>query len=298
MGRSNSMPVREEVVQANDSDAPKKDACVTNSSQPSTRKRTTTDMAKEFLAIDLALEECCRGPNPKARVTAYTHVYNLCSRKHGTEIKEAVYEKFSSEMRHCVEELEASIRNALRRFESAPSTVGDFSQVASAWRRLARRFGVVEATFRYLDRYYVPTKKVAPLKSVRLSLLSDAALEEVAEGLFKSVILVIRDGTMHISAEAVRDFVAAWLDLVAASGLQVGAVNVLREHLVVVLSKGGDALVGVRRATIAWNATRSAANGLANGHILQLQTPLVRLIVEHLSEQDLHEVYSLRNLSA
>lgn len=235
-------------------------------------------LEQEFLTIEQGLQEYCENPTATAFMRIYTCIYNLCNeRKRKHLVCKAVYDKYLAETSVCADQL----RDSMSMFSAA---LGDtrrrssFSIVLNSWCHLQRRLHALQASFGYLDRYYVPRSHLASLSDVRLALLQKAGLEEQALGMWSSVALGIRSGGVRIGCNGLQELVTAWVSLMRVAGLENEAMltcvaGALREHFVVMISSGKP-------------------GGTAVDRVLRMQPPLVQCIVEYLSEPDLFEVYS------
>lgn len=238
-------------------------------------------LEQEFLTIEQGLKEYCENPTATSFMRIYTCIYDLCNeRKRKHVVCKAVYDKYHVETALCAEQLRDSMSGLL----VAPGAPWQesVSHMLHSWCHLQRRIHALQASFGYLDRYYVPRSQLATLSDVRLALLEEAGLEEQAEVMWSSIGASIRDGHVRMGCTAIQELASAWVSLMRVAGLEKDSMltcvaNALREHLVIMLSSG-------------------KSGGTAVDRVLRMQPPLVQLIAEYLSEQDLCEVYSVERL--
>lgn len=258
------------------------EAAADASKMPAAAEAAQDDVLQEkFLTIEHGLQEYCKNPTATAFMQIYTCIYNLCNeRKRKHVVCKAVYDKYRVETALCAEQLRNSMSElcgALQASQQQP-----FARALGCWCHLQRRIHALHSSFGYLDRYYVPRSHLATLSDVRLAVLQEAGFDDQAVVMWSAVSTGIRVGQVHIGCSAIQTLVSTWVGLIRVAGLEQEAMltcvaNALREHIVVMLSSGRP-------------------GGTAIDRVLRTQPPLVQLIAEYLSEQDLFEVYSIEGL--
>jgi len=246
-------------------------------------------LTEKFNVIENGLNEYCENSTASSFMEIYTCIYDLCNRReHKNAVCRAVYELYRRETQSAVRQL----ATACRRMSGAlpPSLQVLSSEVLLEWQRLERRFHALQASFGYLDRYYVPRASLENLSTLRLSILAAENLEEEAQLMWNILAASLRDGHASISFQRMRELADAWGTLTRVAGMQdtaaaAGASSALREHLAATFTEGREPL-----------GRSGAASGTATDRVLGMQRPLVRVIIEFLSEQDLCQVYSVRSM--
>jgi len=246
-------------------------------------------LSKKFAIIERGLDDYCENATAVSFMQIYTCIYDLCNgREHKNAVCRAVYELYRRETQLSVQQLST----ACQRLSAAPpaSLQQLSSEVLLEWRRLERRFHALQASFGYLDRYFVPRASLEPLSALRLSTLQAEGLEEQAQKMWNVLAISLRDGYAAMSFQRMQQLAEAWGTLTHVVGMEeaaaaTGASRALREHLAATFTEGRKPLG--RPGTVS---------GMATDRVLGMQRPLVREIIEFLSEQDLCQVYDVRSL--
>jgi len=274
-------PLDESLVKALAEDASHR-AAADAAQMPAAADAAQDDALEEkFLTIEQGLQAYCENPTATAFMQIYTCIYNLCNeRKRKHLVCKAVYDKYRVETSLCAQQLRDSMSGLCGALET--SWQEPFSRVLHSWCHLQRRIHALQASFGYLDRYYVPRSHLATLSDVRLAVLQEAGLDDHAVVMWSAVAAGIRDGQVRIGCSAMQTLAATWVGLIRVAGLEQEAMftcvaDALREHVVVMLSSGRP-------------------GGTAVDRVLRTQPPLVQLIADYLSEQDLFEVYSVEGV--
>lgn len=272
------------------------------SSQPCLEKSDMEDVessGESLSAIDKGLDGYCEKPSPSAFMEIYTCVYNLCNNRDRKQLVcQSVYNKYQQETVLCSQRLHNSMKSLTSAAQS-PSSAEAWRAIADEsigeWKRLERRLYALQNSFGYLDRYYVPRAHLASLDSVRMQVLEEADIEEKSREMWASIAMALREGRLRISFQLMSLLQENWMSvqklLPAASGRVSGSCNewfseALREHLVTTFVEGFFPR-GVAPLRICPCA--------ATARVLGAQTPLARVILEFLSEQDLAQVYSTQS---
>lgn len=246
-------------------------------------------LSKRLLIIEQGLNEYCENPTAMVFMQIYTCVYDLCNgREQKNAVCRAVYRLYSHETQMGVQHLAASCQ---RLVDSPPGCLQELSsEVLLEWRRLERRFHALQASFGYLDRYFVPRANLETLSALRSSTLEAEAMEEHARTMWSFLATSLRDGCVAISFSQMSQLAEAWSSLTRVVGMEEAAAATsaslaLREHLAVTFTE-------CRRPL----GRPSTVSGMATDRVLGMQRPLVREIIEFLSEQDLCQVYSVQSM--
>jgi len=245
-------------------------------------------LSERFSVIGQGLDEYCENPSAGTFMQIYTCIYDLCNgREHKNAVCCAVYELHCRETQLCAKRLAASCQ----KLAAAPASLDEvIPQVLHEWQWLSRRFHLLQASFGYLDRYYVPRAGLESLSAMRLSTLQAAGFEEHALSMWNMLSATFRDGYAAVSFQRIRDLAEAWGSLVQVAGMQeisvtTAANKALREHFAASFTEGRGPC-----------SRPDTSMGTATDRVLGMQRPLVREIIEFLSEQDLWQVYSVPSM--
>lgn len=237
--------------------------------------------------IDRALDAYCEAPTAAAFMQIYTCVYDLCNgREQKDLVCRAVYEVHCKETQQCLQQLATSCQ--ILTAGATTSLQDASSRVLPEWLRLERRFHILQASFSYLDRYYVPRANIDPLATFRSSALQASPVPSLAQTMWSVLAASLGDGDVVISFGRMREIADAWNSLAFVLGLEDESVascagHTLRAHLASTFTEGRQPL-----------GRPSTELGTATDRVLGTQRPLVRLILDFLSEEDLCQVYSLQ----
>lgn len=241
-------------------------------------------LQERFAVIGRGLDEYCENPSAGTFMQIYTCIYDLCNgRGHKNAVCRSVYELHSREMDTCAQRLVASCQ----KLAGAPLSLQEvIPQVLLEWQWLSRRFHVLQASFGYLDRYYVPRARLETLSAFRVLCLNAAGFQEHALAMWNVMSSSFRDGYATIGFQRMHELAEAWGTLVQGAGMQdlvvtTASNKALREHLAASFTEGRGPLGS------------DAALSTASNRVLGMQRPLVGLIIEFLSEEDLWQVYSV-----
>jgi len=237
-------------------------------------------LSERFPVIGQGLDEYCENPSAGTFMQIYTCIYDLCNDKdHKNAVCAAVYDFHCRETQLCAQRLVATCQ----RLAAAPASREVIPQVLLEWQWLSRRFHVLQGTFGYIDRYYVPRARLEPLAALRLTTLQAAGFEEHASMMWNVLATSLRGGCAAISFKLMREIIDAWGSLSNVAGMQEAAVT--------------SAVIRTLREHLATSFTESRCPpGTAADRVLGMQRPLVREITEFLSEQDLWQMYSVQNM--
>jgi len=264
--------------------------CKHEASKPSqaSSERLQELLSERFSVIGQGLDAYCENPSAGTFMQIYTCIYDLCNgREHKNAVCCAVYELHCRETQICAQRLAASCQQ----LAAAPELPDEVIQkVLHEWQWLSRRFHLLQASFGYLDRYYVPRAGLETLSALRLSTLQAAGFEEHALFMWNVLSATFRDGYAAISFQRMHDLAEAWGSLVAVAGMQeisvtTAANNTLREHFAASFTEGSGP-----------HCRPDTSMCTATDRVLGMQRPLVREIIEFLSEQDLWQVYSIPSM--
>jgi len=246
-------------------------------------------LSQKFSVIERGLDAYCENPSAVSFMQIYTCIYDLCNgREHKNAVCRAVYELYRRETQRSVQQLAASCQ---RLHAASPSGLQEKSaEVLLAWRHLERRFHALQASFGYLDRYFVPRACLESLSVLRQGMLEAEAVEEHAHTMWSSLARSLRDGSATLSFSCMQELAEAWGTLTHVAGMEEEAASTrascaLREHLAATFTEGLKPLG--RPGTVS---------GTATDRVLGMQRPLVREIISFLSEQDLCDVYSVKSM--
>jgi len=272
--------------------ADERDRCqgeqVCESSQPACFDAIPEILIPKFAVIRQQLDDYCENPTATVFMQIYTCIYDLCNiREYKNAVCRAVYELFRCETQLCAHQLAAACQ---RLTDTPPASLQELSaEVLLEWRRLERRFHALQASFGYLDRYYVPRANLDTLSALRLSLLQAEGVEEHAQKMWRVLAASIRDGYTVVNFQRMQQLVDGWGALTHMAGMQEAAAatcasDVLKEHLAATFSEGRRPL------------GRPGRGGAAADRVLGMQRPLCKVIIDFLSEQDLFHTYSVQNM--
>lgn len=248
-------------------------------------------------AIDRGLDGYCDKPSPAAFMQIYTCVYDLCNNRDRKQLVcQAVYNKYHQETLLCIQRLNESMESLTEAARSPSGASGSAKAwwtradtSIGEWRRLERRLYALQSSFGYLDRYYVPRAQLASLDSLRTQALEEEAFEDKAREMWESIAVALREGRARIGFQLMSILQENWAALQRAASLKASGPSgewfseALREHLATTFVEGFYPRGQPAIATCPCTAT---------ARVLGMQRPLVRLILEYLSEQDLTIVYS------
>lgn len=246
-------------------------------------------LTQKFSVIGQGLDDYCANPTAVVFMQIYTCIYDLCNiREHKNAVCRAVYELYRCETQQCVKQMSAACQRLATTEPASLQTVS--SEVLLEWQRLERRFHALQASFGYLDRYYVPRANLDTLSALRLSILQAEGAEVHAQRMWSSLATSIRDGQAAINFERMHQLADAWGTLSRMSGMEeenaaTAASDALKQHLAATFTEGRRPL-----------GRPGTSSGTAVDRVLGMQRPLVNVIVDFLSEQDLFQVYSVESM--
>jgi hypothetical protein len=248
-------------------------------------------LGKKIADIEKGLDGYCENPTAVVFMQIYTCIYDLCNgRAHKNAVCRAVYELYRREIQAATKQLVMACQKLATGLDTTSSLQRVSSEVLLEWQRLERRFHALQASFGYLDRYYVPRASLDNLSTLRLATMEQEGLEREAQQMWKVLAVSLRDGYASISFQRMHQLAEAWGTLTHVAGMEEsaaasGACEALQEHLAVTFTEGHRPL-----------GRPGNVSGSAIDRVLGMQRPLVRVIIEFLSEQDLCKVYSVKSM--